>query len=100
MGKKYSPSGYQIIDIKISQDVTSGATITATTEDEKILCKLLSGLSMSKPVLLTIDFEPDTAILSGFGVRWNRNLILNVLSGYYIRFIYASDNSYRVLFEY
>lgn len=66
--KKYTPSGYQIINIDVS-DKTSGTPFTPETEDEKLLHSLLSsGKLEPKPILLTVYGGENGYYMSGFGV--------------------------------
>lgn len=53
MGKKYIPSGYQIINLDLS-DKTSGTPFDPETDDEKLLCDLLHN-GVKKPILLQIS---------------------------------------------
>lgn len=66
--KKYVPSGYQIINIDLT-DKTSGTAFTPETEDEQELSKLLtkhSNKEIIKPVLLTVILN--SLRMTGFGV--------------------------------
>lgn len=54
MAKKYTPSGYTIIEFD-STNRTSGTAFTPETEDEKILYKILVSIkdnNYAKPILL------------------------------------------------
>lgn len=64
MGKKYTPSGYQIISIDVSAK-TSGTAFTPETEDEKLLHEILSSGEIKKPILLKLFGIADT-VLVGF----------------------------------
>ena len=64
MGKKYTPSGYQIISIDVS-DQTSGTAFTPETEDEKLLHEILSSGEIKKPILLRL-FGITDDVLVGF----------------------------------
>lgn len=65
MSKKYVPSGYQIINIDVS-DKTSGTPFTPETEDEKLLYSILKSGENKKPILLQI--KTSGYLMSGFVV--------------------------------
>lgn len=74
MAKKYQPSGYQIINLDLS-DKTSGTPFTPETDDEKLLLKLLEN-GVEKPILLHIQTGNINAI--SFCVYESRHLYLIV----------------------
>lgn len=80
MGKKYSPSGYQIINISCNNVESEVAKdITPSTEDEKQLLKILIDLSNRKPikpVLLRISINDDDYVFNGFANSVNSYLSL------------------------
>ena len=94
MAKKYIPSGYQIIDIIIPVDVSSGDTVTPETEDEKLLYDLLvksGNKEKTKPVLLNITLGVDgNAHISGFGSIYDSSL--TVYAGNEIYFQFNENN--------
>ena len=63
MAKKYQPSGYQIINLDLT-DKTSGTPFTPETEDEKLLYEILSSGKITKPILL--DIKTSGYHFSGF----------------------------------
>ena len=74
MSKKYVPSGYQIINLDVS-DKTSGIPFTPETEDEKILHEILSSGKLSKPILLHIITGAPYEI-TGFAVKTDNSISL------------------------
>lgn len=52
MGKKYVPSGYQIIEIDVTGKTNGQTKWSPSTEDEKILFDLLSKPLITKPILI------------------------------------------------
>ena len=76
MGKKYSPSGYQIIEIDLSH-VDDNGYLIIDNEDSKILYDILSKpILPSKPILLKDVRLP----IMGFPVIVPNSLSLNYLS--------------------
>jgi hypothetical protein len=66
MSKKYVPSGYQILEIDVS-DKTSGNSYAPSTKDEEILLESLKKIENNekvKPILLVINDGGDLS--SGF----------------------------------
>ena len=76
MGKKYTPSGYQIINIDVT-DKTSGTAFTPETEDEKILHEILSSGEIKKPILLRL-FGISNTVIVGFPVITDGSMTLTV----------------------
>ena len=70
MGKKYVPSGYQIINIDFTSSDSEITVIPSEmTEDEKVLYDILNrGLTETKPILLSIRERRMNTRLIGFGV--------------------------------
>lgn len=78
MSKKYVPSGYQIINIDVS-DKTSGTPFDVVTEDEKLLYEILSSGEIKKPILLhikTTGFEMCGSAILDIGSK-----IISLISG-------------------
>lgn len=86
MSKKYVPSGYQIINIDVS-DKTSGTAFTPETEDEKLLFELLSG-NVKKPILLKIITT--NVEFMGFALWENGAEILSIADTSYVESIVIS----------
>lgn len=80
MSKKYSPSGYQIINITVPSGTQSGSRIMPTTEDEKALFNLLNyAPEPTKPILLTVYMEDDETYFKGVPSVYGSALSLNVV---------------------
>lgn len=84
MSKKYVPSGYQIINLDLS-DKTSGTPFTPETEDEKLLHEILSSIKLSKPILIHII--TNAVDMCGFALLNDGSL-------------YIGDNNYSELISY
>lgn len=87
MGKKYVPSGYQIIYLDF-QGKTSGQSFDPETEDEKVLFSVLLNEN-AKPIYLTIN----TDLLgkgSGFVIKNGSQIWLNLND--YLETVYVSGN--------
>lgn len=83
MAKKYIPSGYQIINISVTATALDGTpfSVTATTEDEKILCDLLEhDKQFTKPILLNFHEISNDYTLSGFVTCIDGQIILGDIS--------------------
>ena len=63
MGKKYTPSGYQIIKLDVT-DMDLSQAFTPRNEDEELLLKCLLKNSFKKPILL--HYDSDNYSLCGF----------------------------------
>lgn len=68
MAKKYSPSGYQIINLDLS-DKTKNVAFTPETDDEKLLYELINKRS-DKIILLKVN-DFDSTLHVGFCVMEN-----------------------------
>ena len=80
MAKKYSPSGYYIINLDLTGK-TSGNSFDCETEDEKILYDVLVKVGngeKDKPVLLYL--LTDNITMVGFGVTGGGEITLQDLS--------------------
>lgn len=101
MGKKYQPSGYQIINLNLTGK-TSGTPFDAETEDEKILLnifqKILHQEIQTKPILLSVILTGYTflgfPILSPTGINISdvRYDGLNIDSVVSLRIMATVDN--------
>lgn len=72
MSKKLQPSGYTIINIDASAQ-TSGTPFDPVTDDEKLLCEILSNGEFKKPILLDI-IDPSGDHWCGFPIRYTSRL--------------------------
>ena len=67
MGKKYVPSGYQILEIE-STDKDNDDILLKNTDDEKLLYELFkSGKILEKPILLRVTAS-GTPTMCGFPI--------------------------------
>ena len=108
MSKKYVPSGYQIIDIILPSDFSSGDIITASTEDEKLLVSMLvesnnnPRVNNFKPILLkittpqvtTAGFVSITEGVISLETKYYDNGDVELYAGIYIK--YNTDDSFIV----
>lgn len=86
MGKKYVPSGYQIININV-ENKTSGQGFAPETDDEKLLLELLEN-GVKKPILINLVTSVAGEFF-GFATIYGSNL--NILTITYHEVIYAQD---------
>ena len=89
MGKKYVPSGYQIISVVVNPNAT---TKLIDSEDKKILKELLEIGEFNKPVLLQIHDLVNGHDMSGFATFDNGILILSFgLTANYSLYLESND---------
>ena len=82
MGKKYVPSGYQIIEIDINR-LDGNNVLPKETEDEKVLYDLFINKKLyQKPILLRI-LNDGEILLNGFAVAYNVNTLF--LTAVYVK---------------
>lgn len=81
MGKKYVPSGYQIIRLDLIED--DGNLIVADSDDKKLLIEIRKESIIDnnqeplKPVLLDINDTVNSYRVTGFGT-WQNNAGLSI----------------------
>ena len=89
MGKKYVPSGYQIIAIKLNIDEDVGTTIEES-DDSKLLKELLKEHS-KKPILLDVTASTGQHLI-GFGcLRIQNNDVVLDSDPYIVSIQYVED---------
>lgn len=92
MGKKYVPSGYQIINIVLSYDEDANKYVIEESEDKNILAnillKLSGGVRPTKPILLTVDNQNDSYFDCSFANVGNNNIFLIRKGGSYYDFYF------------
>lgn len=92
MGKKYIPSGYQIISLDFT-DVVKEIPFLPRTEDEKTLREILfksQGKECIKPILVHIHTQTDYDIIQ-FATLYDGSLVIDCYGATAIR-IYIEDN--------
>lgn len=91
MGKKYTPSGYQIINIDVSAR-TSGIPFTPETEDEKLLHEILSSGEIKKPILLNVITSLYGTITAFPIITDNSSLLRVAFAGYQLSISVDGDD--------
>lgn len=96
MGKKYAPSGYQIIRLDLIEN--DGKLIVADSDDKKLLIEIRKESVIDnnqeplKPVLLDINDTVNSYRVTGFGIWLNNSGLSIWTNGSVYNFEITIDN--------
>lgn len=79
MGKKYVPSGYQIINIT-QNDVDDDGYLLLDHEDCKIIFEILLNQKMNKPILMSYQSTAASVSLCGFAKIYQSSIVLTEIN--------------------